>query len=294
MSDDNLISKPTELGLAPLFGALAAAQASIQAVGKDGKNSHQNYAYTTSEAVIDAARVALAPQGLAAFRVRYDIPDKSSNDFAIHSVYKLVHASGVSMDFANIWIASPGKGRPDDKAMAGALTTGLAYWLRDLLLIPRKDEAEADRRDDRQFIPLNRHIRKQQQQPQQHRPPQQYKAVKPAAQSKPQLSDLGFSKACADMGLDRNLVEAWREEVSPKSEWSDFRRGGTVEILRGFGGRWRLAEGIEATGQAAWDLFDSLTDGAAGIAAAAASMDGVEAHTSMRGDWLKHHVEAQT
>ena len=77
MIDDNLISKPTELGLAPLFGALAAAQASIQAVGKDGKNSHQNYAYTTSEAVIDAARVALAPQGLAAFRVRYDIPDKS-------------------------------------------------------------------------------------------------------------------------------------------------------------------------------------------------------------------------
>ena len=153
----------------------------------------------------------------------------------------------------------------------------------DAVFVPDSQSTDSVR-----AVPLNRHIKKQQQQPQQH------KAVKPAAQSKPQLSDLGFSKACADMGLDRNLVEAWREEVSPKSEWSDFRRGGTVEILRGFGGRWRLAEGIEATGQAAWDLFNSLTDGAAGIAAAAASMDGVEAHESMRGDWLKHHVEAQT
>ncbi len=296
MSDLDTNPAPTApVDLAPLFAALAAAQASIQAVGKDGKNNHQNYAYTTSEAVIDAARVALAPQGLAAFRVRYDIPDKGSNDFAIHSVYMLVHSSGASMDFTNIWIASPGKGRPDDKAMAGALTTGLAYWLRDLLLIPRKDDAEADQRDDRNFSPSFRP------QPQQHRavqrPPQQYPAVKreavqpkPAHQGKPQLSELGFSKACADMSLSRNLVEAWREEVSPKSEWSDFRRGGVVAILKGYGGKWELARGIEPTGPAAWELFDSLTEGTAGGAAIAAGVEGIEAHELMRGDWLVEFI----
>jgi len=134
--------------------------------------------------------------------------------------------------------------------------------------------------------------------------PQQHRAVQPDVvdavfvpdtprseegerkESPPQLSSLGFSAACLEMGLSRDLVCLWREEVSPKSEWSDFRRGGVVAILKGYGGKWELARGIEPTGPAAWELFDSLTDGTAGGAAIAAGVEGIEAHELMRGDWL--------
>ena len=44
----------------------------------------------------------------------------------------------------------PEKGRPIDKAEAGARTYALSYFLRDLLLIPRVDEgSDVDQRDDR-------------------------------------------------------------------------------------------------------------------------------------------------
>lgn len=287
MSD---ITELAPVDLAPLYTALAAAQGAIHAVGKDGKNTHMNYAYTSSEAVIDAARIALSPQGLAAFRLKYEVPESSGNNFAINSTFALVHSSGGSVEFSSMWIASPGKGRPDDKAMAGALTTGLAYWLRDLLLIPRKDDDEADRRDDRQHVqqPRQRH----------QRAPQEHKATTPV------LSEMGFSKACAEMELERNLVIKWREEVRRASTqparvksaavWDDHRRGGTIAKLHKAGGRWGLAKFIEATGPAAWALFDALTNGQAGVEADAAGMQGVEAHEAMRGEWLTKCIEAQS
>ena len=291
--------EPATVDLAPLYAALASAQASIRAVGKDGKNTHMHYAYTSSEAVIDAARIALAPQGLAAFRLKYDVPETSGNNFAINSTFMLVHSSGTSVEFSNMWIASPGKGRPDDKAMAGALTTGLAYWLRDLLLIPRKDDDEADRRDDRQHVQQPR----QQQQQQRHRAPQEHRAAQPAKAEqkkapKPQLSELGFSSACADFGLATNMVIEWREEAalaSPQeakkrdaAKWNDFRRGATIEKLRKAGSKLGAAAAIKPCGDAAWALFDALTDGAAGGAASGKGMEpGVEAHKILAWDWLK-------
>jgi hypothetical protein len=51
------------------------------------------------------------------------------------------------------WVCVPEKGRPIDKSLAGCLTSSLNYWLRDLLLVPREDENEMDRRDDRAYEP---------------------------------------------------------------------------------------------------------------------------------------------
>ena len=121
---------------------------------------------------------------------------------------------------------------------------------------------------------------------------------KKAHAPKPQLSELGFSSACADFGLDRNMVIAWREEAalaSPQeakrkkaTEWNDYRRGGTIAKLKNAGSKLGAAAAIEPCGDAAWALFDALTDGAAGGAANAKGMEpGVEAHKILAGDWLK-------
>ncbi|MCB9228621.1 MAG: hypothetical protein H6618_03335 [Deltaproteobacteria bacterium] len=41
------------------------------------------------------------------------------------------------------------KQTPKDKAVAASLTTALAYWLRDILLLPRVDDSGSmDRRND--------------------------------------------------------------------------------------------------------------------------------------------------
>ena len=62
--------------------------------------------------------------------------------------FELCHpASGESQTDKADFPAQLKKGTPLDKAVAAALTTSLAYWLRDLLLIPRVDH-EMDKRND--------------------------------------------------------------------------------------------------------------------------------------------------
>jgi len=56
------------------------------------------------------------------------------------------------------WPVVPDRGRPPDKALASALTTSLAYLLRDLLLMPRVDPADdlagrEDRPAQQQAVP---------------------------------------------------------------------------------------------------------------------------------------------
>lgn len=50
------------------------------------------------------------------------------------------------------------KGMPADKAALAATTTGITYFLRDLLMLPRGDEDEIDAADDGRFEPLDRAV----------------------------------------------------------------------------------------------------------------------------------------
>jgi hypothetical protein len=54
----------------------------------------------------------------------------------------LLHTSGERMEITIAWPVVPDRGRPLDKAVASAATTSLSYLLRDLLLMPRVDEAD--------------------------------------------------------------------------------------------------------------------------------------------------------
>lgn len=145
---------------APIMGvnlaiALHKAQKSIAHVGKDARNDFGNYDYASSEHMIASCRAALLNHDLVLSaspspRMIYEMPGSSDKDCVIASCgFVLVHVeSGESAEFCYNIPAITGKGRPLDKAVLGAWTTTLSYFLRDLLLIPRQDENEINKRDD--------------------------------------------------------------------------------------------------------------------------------------------------
>jgi len=136
-----------------LASALLAAQKALPSVGKDAKNSFHHYSYVSAEAMIGACRDALHGAGLTVRRAGWKY-DGSPDGGIVNSTFVLTHGpTGESVSDEIAWICVPEKGRPIDKAMAGALTSSLGYYLRDLLLVPREDESEMDRRDDRTYEP---------------------------------------------------------------------------------------------------------------------------------------------
>jgi len=136
-----------------LASALLAAQKALPSVGKDAKNSFHHYSYVSAEAMIGACRDALHGANLTVRRAGWKF-DGSPEGGIVNSTFVLTHGpTGESVSDEIAWICVPEKGRPIDKAMAGALTSSLGYYLRDLLLVPREDESEMDRRDDRTYEP---------------------------------------------------------------------------------------------------------------------------------------------
>jgi len=152
-----------------LAAALAAAQADVSPLAKDGRNDHHRYRYTTSEAVIDEARRALAAHGLALLCVRAELHhedvvetaasadgelrERPARHYTLRAVYVLAHGSE-RLELTSETPLAPERGRPLDKSVAAAKTYDLAYTLRAVLLIPRSDAlaaaAEVDQRDDRE------------------------------------------------------------------------------------------------------------------------------------------------
>jgi hypothetical protein len=135
--------------------ALLAAQQSAQAVAKGSKNSFHNYKYASSEAIIEEAREALTSAGLAVCAVG-SLLRREGEHVTVVSQFHLSVGGGVEGGDLVVTYETPAileKGRPWDKAVAAARTYALAYFLRDLLLLPRVEEEQIDRRDDRKFEP---------------------------------------------------------------------------------------------------------------------------------------------
>ena len=179
--------------------ALVEAQAAINAVEKGSTNAFHKYKYASGDDIIAEGRAALNGAGLATFATRWQITETPYqwtdekgaviDDVALRLLvrYRLVHASGEVMDFEPFSVpVLPEKGRPIDKAEAGARTYALSYFLRDLLLIPRVDEgSDVDSRDDSRHDPRNR--AKQSPPPARSYEAQRshVQAVAPAAESRP-------------------------------------------------------------------------------------------------------------
>jgi hypothetical protein len=165
---------PVGGGHPTLVRALIAAQRRAKAVAKNAENTFHKYKYASADAIIDEASECLAAEGLAVFPVSvgrdpeqvdhvWQIEkDKNGEDASfivtprrILAVYQLIHESGEEREFRSSTPVIPEKGRPEDKAEFGARTENLGYALRDLLLIPREDQAKEtpSARDDRNAPP---------------------------------------------------------------------------------------------------------------------------------------------
>jgi hypothetical protein len=150
---------------AKLAAALVVAQKTAKAVYLDSKNEFHRYRYASAENIILSARAALNAAGLflmttlitIAHRelprvvVKKDVETHKKDEVIVRVVYMLGHESGESISLDREWPAFEEPGRPIDKAVAASITNGLAYTLRDLLLLPRDDDAANDMnaRDDR-------------------------------------------------------------------------------------------------------------------------------------------------
>lgn len=150
---------------AALFSALAKAVAASTPVSKGAENTFSRYKYASAESIIEEARGRLAAEGIAVLPKRWRIVPlpggpvsgggKASMHFAdVEVTYLVTHRDGGMMECEASTPAVLDNGRPQDKAVATALTYSLGYFLRGLLLLPRVDaEHDVDQRDDRDFKP---------------------------------------------------------------------------------------------------------------------------------------------
>ena len=124
--------------LMTLAGSLFKAQISMGSVTKDGHNDFSKYDYVTAETMILETRKVLLDAGLVVSAGSVEI---------IPNIIQTSDGND-SRVIVRDWPAVVQKGRPLDKAVAGALTTGLSYTLRDLLLLPRIDDADGSNEMD--------------------------------------------------------------------------------------------------------------------------------------------------
>lgn len=157
----------TPANMAYLYAALARAIGRAGAVEKTAENTYHRYKYASAEGLISEARGALAAEGLCVFprwwklKPHAGLEQRTGSDgkslppgyFAdVEVLYIVAHADGASMECEAITPVICEKGRPEDKALAGALTYSLGYFLRALLLLPRVDEEnDVDQRDDSDY-----------------------------------------------------------------------------------------------------------------------------------------------
>jgi len=145
------MSEQTNQGWEGIIPHLLKAQMAVEAVEKASKNDFGGYKYASAEDMITASREVLHKNGLIVTRNGWRLLGRSEEDSwttpAVEAVYILAHKDGHSVVCATQYPVCEGKGRPADKALNAALTTGLSYFLRDLLLIPRCD-VEVDQRPD--------------------------------------------------------------------------------------------------------------------------------------------------
>ena len=133
-----------------LDGALRAAQDNLQVVPRDANNSFHGYSYTSAEAMMGAVRSVLLAEGLVLSETGTEIIILGDRVAGVRVGFSLRHVeSGESREWSRDFPVVPEKGRPMDKAFASALTTGLNYALRGLLLVPRVDAGEDMDHDSR-------------------------------------------------------------------------------------------------------------------------------------------------
>ena len=149
-----IIGQIGQPGCPKLTAALASARDRCKAASKDARNVHHNYAYASADAVIATASDAMAESGLALIPVREEMAIMGTAQlswYVLHRTLILTHSSGefLPLEIRGFPIVVE-RGRPLDKAYLIALTSSLAYKLRDLLQMPRGTNSDVAAQDDTQ------------------------------------------------------------------------------------------------------------------------------------------------
>lgn len=240
--------------LAPLFAALVLARAEARAVEKDKTNSFHKYDYASAEAILKEAGYLLSKNGLHVIPASThvdptlfdapapkggkskkpvrrgddgeELPDDASpaagtiKILYLRRKYMLVHQSGAWTEMVQDWAIVPEAGRPMDKAIAGAVTASLGYFLRDLLLLPRVDEADdldSPRRDERREPETKVETRREEvrREPEARReePRQEARREEPREEPKPQEKKAEPAK---EQGPKKDPRDAIVEEVTSR------------------------------------------------------------------------------
>lgn len=148
------VSHPVAAAMAcpKLSDALATARDRCKAASKDGYNDFHKYKYASADEVILTAKEALAGTGLAIIPQAQELTVVSAGNLSLYALNRTIFLSHSSGEYVPLtirgWPVVPERGRPLDKAFAVALTTSLSYLLRDLLQMPRGDDADMNKRDD--------------------------------------------------------------------------------------------------------------------------------------------------
>ncbi len=143
-------------GCPNLSAALALARDRCKMAAKSSHNSFHKYDYASADEVIATAKAALADSGLAVIPQAHKMSVQMAGNKSFYSVDRtilLTHSSGEYVPITLDWPVIPDNGRPLDKALATALTTSMSYLLRDLLQMPRGDEADMNARNDAEVKP---------------------------------------------------------------------------------------------------------------------------------------------
>ena len=138
--------------------ALLGAQKAIANVKPNAKNTYHNFTYVSSDEMISEARSVLHQNDLIVFRADFKVEFDKGEFGMLVSTFVLSHApSNEKHESQSCWFIQPEKGRPIDKALAGALTSSMGYYLRDLLQVPRQEE-DMNSRDDTRYEPKAKQV----------------------------------------------------------------------------------------------------------------------------------------
>lgn len=131
-----------------LWPRLLEAQREVGSVGKDGRNTHQNYDYVRAEDVIRAGKKALNDAGLVAFvqlAGRETIEGTTSSNkrsLFVTQSGELVVRDVETGEEARFPFVGTGTDSPGDKAVYKAITGGTKYALQAALQIAFGDDPE--------------------------------------------------------------------------------------------------------------------------------------------------------
>ena len=125
---------------ARLLKALRAAIAEAKEVAKGGRNALHSYNYARAEDMIGEAKAILAKHGLAVLSLGRHIRRDEAGGRVLATEWVLFHDEHGEVALGEHEWPIVEEGRDVGKAFAAADTSSLAYFLRNLLQLPRVEQ----------------------------------------------------------------------------------------------------------------------------------------------------------